>query len=115
MVQGPNLIINQPDELLDSMSDWCKEHHGKVLDKFIVMISTSASMYFLFRVVCVCVSHDALLFGVQSGLTQAVRNSKISLQQAEYEFISFVRQHTPPGQCPLAGKTHTQSLSQSFK
>jgi len=28
--QGPNLIIKQPDELLDSMSDWCKEHHGKV-------------------------------------------------------------------------------------
>ncbi|GAA6092300.1 small fragment nuclease [Tachysurus ichikawai] len=69
IAEGPNLIINQPDELLDSMSDWCKEHHGK------------------------------------SGLTQAVRNSKISLQQAEYEFISFVRQHTPPGQCPLAGNS----------
>lgn len=30
LLQGPNLIINQPDELLDSMSVWCKEHHGKV-------------------------------------------------------------------------------------
>lgn len=30
LLQGPNLIISQPDELLDSMSDWCKEHHGKV-------------------------------------------------------------------------------------
>nr|XP_006642281.2 PREDICTED: oligoribonuclease, mitochondrial [Lepisosteus oculatus] len=69
VVEGPNLIISQPDELLDSMSDWCKEHHG------------------------------------QSGLTQAVRDSKISLQQAEYEFLSFVRQHTPPGQCPLAGNS----------
>ncbi|MCI4387984.1 hypothetical protein PGIGA_G00080290 [Pangasianodon gigas] len=69
IAEGPNLIINQPDELLDSMSDWCKEHHGK------------------------------------SGLTQAVRDSKISLQQAEYEFLSFVRQHTPPGQCPLAGNS----------
>ncbi|TSV15269.1 Oligoribonuclease, mitochondrial [Bagarius yarrelli] len=29
IAEGPNLIINQPDELLDSMSDWCKEHHGK--------------------------------------------------------------------------------------
>lgn len=29
-LQGPNLIINQPDELLDGMSEWCKEHHGKV-------------------------------------------------------------------------------------
>ncbi|KAG7484497.1 hypothetical protein MATL_G00050000 [Megalops atlanticus] len=69
LAEGPNLIINQPDELLDGMSDWCKEHHGK------------------------------------SGLTQAVRDSKISLQQAEYEFVSFVRLHTPPGHCPLAGNS----------
>nr|XP_009668389.1 PREDICTED: oligoribonuclease, mitochondrial [Struthio camelus australis] len=67
--QGPNLIINQPDELLDGMSEWCKEHHGK------------------------------------SGLTKAVKESKISLQQAEYEFLSFVRQQTPPGLCPLAGNS----------
>lgn len=41
----------------------------------------------------------------QSGLTQAVRDSKISLQQAEYEFLSFIRQHVPPGLCPLAGNS----------
>ncbi|TKS83871.1 Oligoribonuclease, mitochondrial [Collichthys lucidus] len=69
LAEGPNLIINQPDSILDGMSDWCKEHHGK------------------------------------SGLTQAVRDSKITLEQAEYEFLSFVRQHTPPGQCPLAGNS----------
>ncbi|XP_039531519.1 small fragment nuclease [Pimephales promelas] len=69
IAEGPNLIINQPDDLLDGMSDWCKEHHGK------------------------------------SGLTQAVRDSHMTLQQAEYEFLSFVRQHTPPGQCPLAGNS----------
>ncbi|XP_029375216.1 small fragment nuclease [Echeneis naucrates] len=69
LAQGPNLIINQPDELLEGMSDWCKEHHGK------------------------------------SGLIQGVRDSKITLEQAEYEFLSFVRQHTPPGQCPLAGNS----------
>lgn len=69
LAEGPNLIIKQPDELLDTMSNWCKEHHGK------------------------------------SGLTQAVRDSKISLAQAEYEFLSFVRKHTPPGFCPLAGNS----------
>ncbi|XP_051973746.1 small fragment nuclease [Xyrauchen texanus] len=69
IAEGPNLIINQPDELLDSMSDWCKEHHG------------------------------------ESGLTKAVRDSTITLQQAEYEFLSFIRQHMPPGQCPLAGNS----------
>ncbi|XP_044078398.1 small fragment nuclease isoform X2 [Siniperca chuatsi] len=69
LAEGPNLIINQPEKLLEGMSEWCKEHHGK------------------------------------SGLTQAVRDSKITLEQAEYEFLSFVRQHTPPGQCPLAGNS----------
>ncbi|XP_042355343.1 small fragment nuclease [Plectropomus leopardus] len=69
LAEGPNLIINQPNELLDGMSEWCKEHHGK------------------------------------SGLTQAVKDSKITLEQAEYEFLSFVRQHTPPGSCPLAGNS----------
>ncbi|XP_026184672.1 small fragment nuclease [Mastacembelus armatus] len=69
LAEGPNLIINQPDQLLEGMSEWCKEHHGK------------------------------------SGLTQAVRESKITLEQAEYEFLSFVRQHTPPGQCHLAGNS----------
>uniref|UniRef100_A0A8C0MSH1 Oligoribonuclease, mitochondrial n=3 Tax=Canis lupus TaxID=9612 RepID=A0A8C0MSH1_CANLF len=69
LAEGPNLIIKQPDELLDSMSDWCKEHHGK------------------------------------SGLTKAVKESTMTLQQAEYEFLSFVRQQTPPGLCPLAGNS----------
>ncbi|XP_032085952.1 oligoribonuclease, mitochondrial [Thamnophis elegans] len=69
LAEGPNLIINQPDELLDGMSDWCKEHHGK------------------------------------SGLTKAVKESTVSLRQAEYEFLSFIRQQTPPGVCPLAGNS----------
>nr|XP_023964802.2 oligoribonuclease, mitochondrial [Chrysemys picta bellii] len=42
---------------------------------------------------------------LQSGLTKAVKESTISLQQAEYEFLSFVRQQTPPGLCPLAGNS----------
>uniref|UniRef100_G3Q9I5 Oligoribonuclease, mitochondrial n=2 Tax=Gasterosteus aculeatus aculeatus TaxID=481459 RepID=G3Q9I5_GASAC len=69
LAEGPNLIINQPNTLLEGMSDWCKEHHGK------------------------------------SGLTQAVQDSNITLEQAQYEFLSFIRQHTPPGQCPLAGNS----------
>ena len=38
-----------------------------------------------------------------------MRSSKITLEQAEYEFLSFVRQHTPPGQCPLAGESQQKS------
>lgn len=30
ILQGPDIIIHQPDAVLDAMGDWCKEHHGKV-------------------------------------------------------------------------------------
>ena len=26
---GPDLVINQPKEVMDSMGEWCKEQHGK--------------------------------------------------------------------------------------
>ena len=41
----------------------------------------------------------------QSGLTQAVRESTLSLQEAEMQMLSLLRQHTPPGKCVLAGNT----------
>ncbi|KAJ8040886.1 Oligoribonuclease, mitochondrial [Holothuria leucospilota] len=69
VAEGPNLIINQPEEVLNEMNEWCKKHHG------------------------------------ESGLTKAVRESKVNLQQAEFEMLSFVRQHTAPGYCPLAGNS----------
>ncbi|XP_061817523.2 small fragment nuclease isoform X1 [Nerophis lumbriciformis] len=69
LAEGPNLIIKQPDELLEAMPEWCQKQHG------------------------------------MSGLTQAVRDSKITFERAESEFLSFVRHHTPPGQCPLAGNS----------
>ena len=47
-----------------------------------------------------CVEHHG-----ESGLTEAVRASKVSLQMAEYEMLSFVREHTAAGFCPLAGNS----------
>ncbi|KAL9965844.1 hypothetical protein ACROYT_G029698 [Oculina patagonica] len=41
----------------------------------------------------------------ESGLTAAVRASKISLSQAEQTFLDFVKKHTPHKQCPLAGNS----------
>lgn len=41
----------------------------------------------------------------KSGLTAAVRASKISLSQAEQTFLDFVKEHAPPKQCPLAGNS----------
>ena len=29
-VQGPDVIVHQPDMVLDAMGEWCKENHGKV-------------------------------------------------------------------------------------
>lgn len=69
IAQGPNLIIHQPDSVLDAMGEWCKEHHGK------------------------------------SGLTQAVRDSNISLGDAEKQMCDFLSQHAPVGICPLAGNS----------
>ncbi|XP_053663914.1 oligoribonuclease, mitochondrial [Anopheles marshallii] len=29
IAKGPNIIINEPDSVLDTMNSWCKEHHAK--------------------------------------------------------------------------------------
>jgi len=29
-LQSEDLVIHQPDSVLDAMNVWCKEHHGKV-------------------------------------------------------------------------------------
>ncbi|KAF9355569.1 Oligoribonuclease, mitochondrial [Mortierella sp. NVP85] len=28
VAEGPNLIIHQPEEVMDGMNEWCIEHHG---------------------------------------------------------------------------------------
>ena len=49
-----------------------------------------------------CIMFDIIL---QSGLTQAIRQSNISLEQAQLEMVDFIRLHTPQRKCPLAGNT----------
>ena len=46
LAEGPDLVIHQPDAVLDAMDEWCTTHHG------------------------------------ESGLTQSVRDSNISLEDA---------------------------------
>lgn len=41
----------------------------------------------------------------QSGLTDAVKNSKISLEEAEQMVLDFIKEYTPKGKCPLAGNS----------
>lgn len=41
----------------------------------------------------------------ESGLTQAVRESKISLEEAEQETLKFIKKHTAPRTAPLCGNS----------
>lgn len=75
IAKGPNIVIHQPDLVLDSMGEWCHQHHG------------------------------------QSGLTQKSRESRTSVSEAESELLQFVKRHTPPSSCPLAGNSvHVDKL-----
>lgn len=69
VAEGPNLVINVRDEVLDGMDNWCKKHHG------------------------------------DSGLTKAVRESNISVMEAEQRVLEFVQAHTSASKCPLAGNS----------
>lgn len=41
----------------------------------------------------------------KSGLTQAVRESKIDIRQAEDQMVEFLKKHVSPKACPLAGNS----------
>lgn len=36
IAEGPDIIIHQPQNVLDNMSEWCKDTHGKVLIIFLI-------------------------------------------------------------------------------
>lgn len=44
----------------------------------------------------------------QSGLTERVRNSTITLREAELQTLEFLRQHVPPGRSPICGNSICQ-------
>merc|ERR1712165_163843 len=47
-----------------------------------------------------CIDHHG-----KSGLTQMVRDSKISFEEAEDQVVSFLKKWTPENKCPLAGNS----------
>jgi len=69
VAEGPELVINQSDSVLDGMDDWCKNTHGR------------------------------------SGLNDAVKNSKITLEEAEQKMLEFLQKYIPKNSCPLAGNS----------
>jgi len=69
VAEGPSLAIHQPDEVLEGMNDWCKQHHA------------------------------------DSGLTQRVRESKVSLEDAERLTLDFIKMYVPQRSSPLCGNS----------
>lgn len=69
VAEGPNLVVHQPDAVLESMNEWCKQHHG------------------------------------ESGLTQRVRESALTLEDAEAETLRFVQAHVGERVSPLCGNS----------
>jgi len=65
--EGPSLVIHQPQDVLDSLETWSKDHFA------------------------------------QSGLLAEIKTSTISLDQAEAQTLSFIREYCPPQTGILAG------------
>ena len=77
MQKGPNLIIHQPKEVLDRMSDWCKNAFGYRPDG----------------------NH------VVGQLASDVSKSTVSEAEAERQVIEFVSKHVEAGKGLLSGNT----------
>jgi len=69
VAEGPDIVIHQPDIVLDNMTDWCRNTFTK------------------------------------NHLLTAIRQSDISLADAEHQMLAFVQKYTNAGECPLAGNT----------
>ncbi len=69
LAEGPDLVVHQPEKVLEAMDEWCKKQH-KI-----------------------------------SGLSDEVRRSTLSLEQAEQETKAFVATYCPPQACPLCGNS----------
>lgn len=69
VAEGPDLVIHQPNKILDAMNDWCIKQHGA------------------------------------SGLTQRVKNSSITEEEAQAQTLEFIMQYVPKNKSPLCGNT----------
>lgn len=67
--EGPELVISQPDEVLDGMDEWNTRHHGA------------------------------------SGLTEAVRESELTMKAAERQTLDFIARHCHRDTAPLCGNS----------
>ncbi|MCH2207031.1 MAG: oligoribonuclease [Lentisphaerales bacterium] len=69
IAEGPEIIIHQPEEIMQGMNEWCVKQHG------------------------------------ESGLTEKVKSSTISLEEAEKQTLKFIKKHTGRTKVPLCGNS----------
>ena len=69
VAEAEPIAIYQPNEILETMNEWCIKTHG------------------------------------ETGLTQRVKDSKISLEEAEQKILEFIKQHVPYQSSPLCGNS----------
>ena len=77
VIPGPDLVIHQPCEILDSMNEWCKGQFGW----------RSPSDF------------------DQDKLAAACLKSQVSEADAETQILAFLSEHVAPGKGVLAGNT----------
>ena len=69
VAEGPDLVVHQPEPVLEAMDEWCTKHHG------------------------------------ESGLTEQVRASTLSVAEAEAQTLAFLQEHTERRASPLCGNS----------
>lgn len=69
VAEGPSLVIRQPNEILETMNEWCIKQHGL------------------------------------SGLTKAVKDSSITLEDAKQKLMDFLKPYISEGQGVLCGNS----------
>jgi len=79
LAEGPDIVIHHSDKILDTMSDWCKDHFK------------------------------------ESGFLDEIRNSKISMGDAEAQTLEFVKKYTEERRSPLCGNSIGQDRRLLYK
>jgi oligoribonuclease len=77
--EGPNLVVHQPESIIEAMDEWNTTHHGA------------------------------------SGLIDKVRDSELTLLEAETRTLDFVQLHTEEAKAPLCGNSITQDRRFLYK
>lgn len=94
--EGYESVIHYDKLTMDSMNDWCIEHHGDVSWIFFLFQSTTMALNKL---------NLLTIAFLKSGLTQKVLDSSKTLAQVEQELLEYVSKYTNQRSAVLAGNS----------